>query len=348
MTTTDHNLEARKIQFSGKSSYTLALPKKWVEELGLHPGNLVNVMRQNDSTLIIIPTGVKAGGLKEEASIKVTKSDSKGSIVRKLVSAYLLGHNIIHVSGGQGTLTSQLRDAIKDAVRRYLIGTEIVADSSEGIVLQVLLSFPELGVKNALRRMFRIASSMHEDAVSSLRKIETDTARAVIKADDEVDRFGLYLIRQLNIAVQNDAILKEAGIASRRDCLDYRLIVKSVERVADHAGQIAQGVTALKKPPEESILSELLKMSHFALSLFDESGLALFKEDYLAADALIEKGRSIGEMQESLLAKIATGAQSETNRILPLIVEHLRRTAEYASDIAEVVLNMSIERVTTS
>jgi phosphate uptake regulator len=345
---TEHNLEARKIQFSGKSSYTLALPKKWVEELGLRPGNLVNVMRQNDSTLLIIPTGVKAGGLREEASIKVTKSDSRGSIVRKLISAYLLGYNSIHVSQGQGMLTSQLREAIKEAVRRYLIGTEVVADSSEGIILQVLLSFPELSVKNALRRMFRIASSMHEDAVASLGKIDKDVAQAVVKADDEVDRFGLYLIRQLNIAVQNDAILKEAGISSRRDCLDFRLIVKSVERVADHAGQIAEAVISLEKPPEERVLNELLKMSHFALSLFDESGLALFKEDYLAADSLIERGRSIGEMQESLVAKISSGAQSETNRVLPLIVEHLRRTAEYASDIAEVVLNMSIERVTST
>ncbi len=341
-------LEARKIQFSGKSSYTLALPKKWVEEIGLEPGSLVNVMRQSDSTLLIMPSGVKAGGLREEASIKVSRSETTGSAVRKVVSAYLLGHNSIHVSKGEGDLTSALREAIKDAVRRHLVGTEIVSDSSEGITLQVLLSYPELSVKNALRRMFRIAYSMHQDAVTSLSKADKDGAMAVMKADDEVDRFSLYLIRQLNIAVQNDGILKEAGISSRRDCLDYRLIVKTVERVADHAAQIAQGVTSLKKPPEDRILSSLNRMSQFALALFDESGLALFKEDYQGADALIEKEKSIGKMQEEALAVIGRGGQSDSNRILPLIVEHLRRTAEYATDIAEVVLNMSIGKVATA
>ncbi len=348
MTTSEHNLEARKIQFSGKSSYTLALPKNWVKELGLHPGNLINIMRQNDSTLLLMPIGVKPSGLSEEASIKVSKSETSGSAVRKVVSAYLLGHNIIQVTKGERELTSALRDSIKEAVRRYLVGTEIIADASDGITLQVLLSFPELSVKNALRRMFRIASSMHEDAVASLKTIDRDSAMGVVKADDEVDRFGLYLIRQLNIAVQNDGILKEADISSRRDCLDYRLIVKSVERVADHASKIAQGVTELKKPPEERILAELLRMSKFALTLFDESGLALFKADYQGADSLIEKGRSIGEMQDSLLALIGKRGQSESNRVLPLIVEHLRRTAEYASDIAEVVLNMSIGKVASA
>ncbi len=348
LTPPEHNLEARKIQFSGKSSYTLALPKKWVEELGLNPGNLINIMRQNDSTLLLMPTGVKAGGLSEEASIKVSKSETTGSVVRKVVSAYLLGHNIIQVTKGERELTSALRDSIKEAVRRYLVGTEIIADASDGITLQVLLSFPELSVKNALRRMFRIASSMHEDAVASLKTIDRDSAMGVVKADDEVDRFGLYLIRQLNIAVQNDGILREADISSRRDCLDYRLIVKSVERVADHASKIAQGVTQLKKPPEEKILTELLRMSKFAVTLFDESGLALFKADYQGADSLIEKGRSIGEMQDSLLTLIGKGGQSESNRVLPLIVEHLRRTAEYASDIAEVVLNMSIGKVASA
>ena len=50
------------------------------------------------------------------------------------------------------------------------------------------------------------------------------------------------------MVVQNDRILKEIGLTSPTDCLGYRLIVKSVERVADHASRIAQEVQAIKKP----------------------------------------------------------------------------------------------------
>jgi phosphate uptake regulator len=346
------NEEARKIQFSGKSSYMLALPKKWVEKMGLRPSDQVIVSEQDDSSLLVSPMQSRvAPKYGEEATVEISRGETLGSVVRRVVSAYLLGHNTIRVGakqkeieeGGRG-LTLAQRDAIKEATRKYLVGTELTADSIEGVELQVLLSYPELSVMNAIKRMFLLATSMHKEAISALRKLSKDTARGVIKADDEVDRFGLYVIRQLNIAMQNDTILKEVGIERRRDCLDYRLIVKSVERVADHASKIAEGVTMLERAPNESILSEMSRMSDFALSLFDESGLALFKSDYEAADKVVEKSRSITEMEQNLINKLdRQSSKLEPTHVLPLMVEDIRRTAEYASDIAEVVLNISME-----
>ena len=55
MSTEHQKGEVRKIQFSGKSSYMLALPKKWVEEMGLGAGDSVAVERQGDSSLIVTP-----------------------------------------------------------------------------------------------------------------------------------------------------------------------------------------------------------------------------------------------------------------------------------------------------
>ena len=76
------------------------------------------------------------------------------------------------------------------------------------MTLQVLLSYPELSVKNVLKRMFLIAESMHRDSIGRWSSCDKDTAAAVTKSDDEVDRFSLYAIRQLNMAVQNDFILE--------------------------------------------------------------------------------------------------------------------------------------------
>jgi phosphate uptake regulator len=332
--------ESRKIQFSGRSSYMVALPKRWIEEMGIRAGDRVMVRRQSDSSLLI--TSETKGAInREEAVIKVSRNESLGSLVRKLVSVYLIGHNIIYVKS-EGGLTSAQRDAIKEAMKRYLIGTEVVADSTDEMVMQVLLSYPELSVKNALKRMFLIAASMHKDSIAALKKLSKDTAKGVIKTDDEVDRFGLYVIRQLNIAIENDGILKETGIAVRRDCLDYRLIVKSVERVADHASKIAEIVVMMEERLPESIMSEIIQMSEFAINLFEESGLAVFKGEYGTADKIVEKSKSIVELQKKLLPS-EKKARSEFDNILPIIVEDIRRTAEYASDIAEVVLNTSIK-----
>jgi len=338
--------EARKIQFSGKSSYMLALPKKWVEEMGLRPGDQVMVARQNNTSLIIKAKGAASfGGDRGEVTIELSSKDNAGSLVRKLISLYVVGYNIIHVKGKEGGLTSTQRDVIKEAVRRHLIGTEVVADSISGTTLQVLLSYPQLSVENALKRMFLIAASMHKDAMLALRKLGRDSAKGVIKTDDEVDRFSLYIIRQLKMAVQNDHILKEIGLTTLRECLGYRLIVKSVERVADHASRIAQGILLIEKPLDESILGKITQLSDFALRLFEEAGLALFKRDYDAADNIVDKAKLLVAMEKDLLAAMERGKPIKSYHTIRLIVESIRRTAEYASDIAEITLNLTVEEV---
>jgi phosphate uptake regulator len=184
MSTEHQKGEVRKIQFSGKSSYMLALPKKWVEEMGLGAGDSVAVEKQGDSSLIVTPRVGKMAIGRSEAIIEVSSRNKTDSIVRQLISIYLLGYSTIQIKAREGPLTSMQRDAVKEATRRHLIGTEIIADSREGITLQVLLSYPELSVKNVLKRMFLISESMHRDAVRALAKGDKDTAAAVTKSDD--------------------------------------------------------------------------------------------------------------------------------------------------------------------
>jgi phosphate uptake regulator len=337
------NEEVRKIQFSGKSSYTLALPKKWVGEMMLAAGDTVTITRQGDSTLLISPRGGKTYGAKTEAVLEVSGKEKIDSTVRKLISVYLLGYSIIQLRAKEGSLNSTQREAIKEAARRHLIGTEIVADSREGMTLQVLLSYPELSIKNVLKRMFLITTSMHRDAIRALSKLDKDLATGVMKSDDEVDRFSLYAIRQLNMAAQSDLILKEVGLKTRRDCLDYRLMVKFVERVADHANKIASSMLSLENPLSALLQDKVLKMSEFAIGLFEESGLALFKGDYHSADGIVEQAELAAKMQDELLKLIEKGKERDSDEALSLIVEDIRRTAEYAGDIAEIVINMNTE-----
>jgi phosphate uptake regulator len=333
--------EVRKIQFSGKSSYMLALPKKWVEEMKLQPGDQIMVLRKGTASLIITPRGGAIPEELREAVIEATQNESSGALVRKMVSIYFMGYNIIHLKSKTGGLTSHQREIIKEAVRRHLVGTEIIADSIEGTTLQVLLSYPELSVENTLRRMFLLAASMHRDSMLSLRKLEVDSANAVIKSDDEVDRFSIYVIRQLNMAVQSERILREIGLTSIRDCLGYRLIVKSVERVADHASGIAEKVLNIEEPLDENTLTKIIQLSEFSLNHFEKSGQALFRQDYNAADKIVEKAELISEMQNDLLASIEVDKTISSYHPIRLITEDIRRTMEYASDIAEIVLNMT-------
>ena len=148
---------------------------------------------------MITPKVSKPYGSKAEAVVEISPGARATSSARRLISVYLLGYSVIHVKGKEGALTSNQRNAIKEVMRRHLIGTEIISESNEEITLQVLLSYPDLSVKSVVKRMFLITTAMHKDVMVALKDFTKDSATGIMNSDDEVDRFSLYAIRQLNI-----------------------------------------------------------------------------------------------------------------------------------------------------
>jgi phosphate uptake regulator len=337
--------EARKLQVTGGSTYIISLPREWVTRNQLRKGGSLILREEVDGSLSLVPSGLARQERKEDAFMRVSRKDESDAIIRKTVSAYLVGYNVIHLMAqSQEQLSSQQRNALKDFARRYLVGTEIVTDTPSELTLQILLSYPELTVESALRRMSIITSSMHKDSMTALRDLDHQLANAVIDTDTEVDRFNLYIIRQLKLAIANPRIIAEIGLSGARDCLGYRLITKSVERTADHAVSIAENVLPLKKKVNEETLGEIENMSILAISAFEDAIDSLFKHDFNLAESVIEKTKGIAKLEkEAVHSSQKTGIEEIAN--LRLLIESVRRTAEYASDIAEVVLNMNIQSV---
>ena len=337
--------EVRKLQITGGSTYIVSLPKRWVEQVGLQRGSAVNIVQMDDLTLCIQPGGAKVEDRVRRAVITITDSEevTPKSLIRRLVSAYLVGYNIIQFRNPDRRIETSQRYAVKDFTRKKLVGTEILSDLPRELTLQVLLSHTELSVKDALRRMSIIAASMHRDAIITLRMDDAQIAREIISMDDEVDRFSLYIIRLLKAAVSDSRVLQEIGLRTPRECLGYRLITKSVERMADHAVNIAQDSLALTLSTlNEEILDELKKMSESALSVFEDAVDALFDGDYASADGVFNMAEETRGMEAGVIQKIIKNAPPEDVPALRLIIESIMRTSEYGSDIAETVLNMTI------
>ena len=81
--------ETRKIQFTGKSSYIVSLPKQWITELGLKKGDQIRMVRQGSSSLQIYPPKFHAKiSQKEDATIEIDNEEEPKSIIRKLISLY--------------------------------------------------------------------------------------------------------------------------------------------------------------------------------------------------------------------------------------------------------------------
>jgi phosphate uptake regulator len=339
----DHR-DVRKVQFTGRSTYVLSLPKRWIEEMHLKAGDQVTLVRELDNSLSIVPIFSAARESHNEVTALILPSESGNTLKRKVVSMYLSGYNIIHLKIKSGRMNPALREAVREVVRRNLVGTEMISDASDNITLQVLLSLPELSINTAIRRMYLIASSMHKDALSALAELNYELAKEVIRSDDEVDRFSLYVFRNLVMAMQNGRVLREMGLKNPSDGLSYRVAAKSIERIADHAYNIADKAIMLRDKIPKDSLQKIEKMSHLALTVLNDSVESLLRRDYQLADKTVDNAKNIRTLEDEVLKAIEKDKIRDISNI-KLVLEDIRRTAEYASDIAEAAMNQTIDEV---
>jgi antitoxin component of MazEF toxin-antitoxin module len=123
ITQLDHR-DVRKVQFTGRSTYVLSLPKKWIEEMHLKAGDQVTLVRELDNSLSVIPIFTAARESLNEVTTFISPRESGNTLRRKVVSIYLAGYNIIHLKIKSGRMNPELRDAVRELVRRNLVGTK--------------------------------------------------------------------------------------------------------------------------------------------------------------------------------------------------------------------------------
>lgn len=333
--------DVRRLQRTGQSTFIVSLPKNWVEEMKLGKGDLVTILRHGDQSLLLSPRDIRKATENLEVTLQISSSENPNSIIRKLIALYFSGFRIIKIK--DNIITPEQRDVIKGFVRRKFVGTEIVTESRSEITLHVLLSYAELPIDTAMRRMSLLATSMHQDVIVALKELNYELANQVSKMDDEIDRFNFYIIRQLNTTLQRINPPGEMGLESLSECLGYRLITKAVERIADHAARIADNVQLINEPINQDIYEKIDEMSIFSTSMFEASISSLFKRDVGLADEVVQRKAVIERQESELIRFIFTHEQSvDTVSSLRLIVESLKRVSDYSSDIAEIVIDMMV------
>jgi phosphate transport system protein len=84
-------------------------------------------------------------------------------------------------------------------------------------------------------RMVELAVSMVKDALDAFARRDVDLARDVIARDDEEDQLKSQTFNELIQLMQSDASTIQRG-------MDIILIARNLERIADHATNIAEDV----------------------------------------------------------------------------------------------------------
>jgi phosphate uptake regulator len=331
--------EERRLQVTGGSTYIVSLPKWWINAVGLGKGDAVSLSPQPGGGLLILPA--RSRGRERRSGVLVARSlEDREEVVRKLLAMYLAGYDAIEVRfEDQGM--AELRSYLKSIVRHKMVGVEVVDESQSSIVVRCLLRYSELPLRSVVDRMRVLSLLMVQDAVKAVMEGDAPLAQDVISRDDDVDRLYFLSTRQLRDAISNPVVAGEIGLRSPGDALGYRLITKSLERVADHATSIAQATFTVGRLPER-LSDRFAELSSMAVNVVEDSVRALNLMDERVAMRSISLAQEVVKYEERL-GREAFDASAVIAAGVRLMLESVRRVAEYGSDIAEATLNMIAE-----
>ncbi|MCS6851491.1 MAG: phosphate signaling complex protein PhoU [Gemmataceae bacterium] len=113
---------------------------------------------------------------------------------------------------------------------------DLAVDIAERAV--ALHRLPLIPIPNDLQRMTDLATSMVRQSLDAFVHLDARLARRVIRLDDEVDRYNREIIDELVRLMQQSPEMVEAG-------LSLFSVTRHVERIADHATNIAEDVVYL-------------------------------------------------------------------------------------------------------
>jgi len=338
----ENTKQTRKIQLSGGSTYIISLPKNWIEELKIKVGENITIVKNSNQSLTLFPRE-QEDRKNTTAVIYSSQKDSGDSVKRKIIAAYLAGYKTIQIKTNGMKISSEHSRSVRELVRLSMIGTEIVESSSEAMTIQILTRLPELSFETALKRMYLMATNMVKESIESLEEADTSHADAVVNMDDEVDRFGLYMRRNLVLAVGNENILQDMGLKKPSDCLEYRTIVSKIERIGDHASLIAKRIKFIEEKIDPKIMIKIKKLSEKSLEVFEEAITAVQNHDFQKGENVAEKVGKVIEEEKEIMSRIKEREKNST--IIKFVLEDLRRIAEYSSDIAEVAIDENIHSI---
>src|SRR5947208_2617203 len=228
-----NSVELRKLQMTGGASYTVSLPKDWVKEQGLKVGDIVAIMPRSDSSLTLIPhekipTGKNRGA---EVTVSPSKEQDKEQILRTILAQYLAGYDIIRVRFPI-TTRPDLRTYLREAARKMFVGSEIIEESRDELIVQCLSSYGDLPAPKVISRMSLIAKLMLRDAEDSLK--------ALAKSDGILANKSIASAESVEREAENVMDKLFTFKLSPKSTVAVRLVLESLKRISEYSEDVAE------------------------------------------------------------------------------------------------------------
>jgi len=201
-------------------------------------------------------------------------------------------------------------------------------------------------LKNQLLQMSGLSERIIRKAVEALQRRDAALAAEVLAEDKAIDRLEIDIEeRCVNLLALQQPLAR-----------DLRLITSSIkisndlERVGDHAVNIAGCALELARRPATPPLEDLPQMAESAIGMLRDALDAFVRQDADAARQLCRRDDVVDALNRrifgQLLARmVASPSQIEPSMTLVLVSRNLERIGDLATNVAEEVVFIAEARV---
>jgi len=199
------------------------------------------------------------------------------------------------------------------------------------------------------KMLFEMASSVEEMIAKSIKALEENNmilAEDVIKSDEKVN--------EMEIEIDNQCIRILALLhPEAEDLRTVTMIMKinnDLERIGDHAVNIAEMALYLADKPPVKPLIDIPKMAEKAIEMLQESLDAFVNKDAELAVQVCNKDDEVDALEPQIVRELVTYMISDPQTIdraltLILIARGLERVADLATNIAEDAYYMASGKI---
>ena len=178
-------------------------------------------------------------------------------------------------------------------------------------------------------------------AMQSLVERDTNLAKEVLAHDDVIDRLELEIDR----ATIEIFALQQPAASDLRFVIAATKITPVLERIADHAGNIASAAIELNQEPALTKYVDLPRMASLSAEMLGKAIDAFTRGDSAAARQVIALDKEIDDIYHRVFGELIGFMVSEpstSTRVAHLlfVVKHIERIGDYVKDICELTVYM--------
>ncbi len=323
-------MEKRKIQRTGGSSFSITLPKKWVEAHKLKEQDFVASF-QDGNYLIIFPASIVQKRPKGEIHLDALKEEE---LKRELIACYISGCDEIRVLGEP--ITKEKRLVVRKTTQ-MLIGFEIIEDSTNQIILRNILHQETFSLRENMEKMFLMAYLMFQDSITSVCENKKSLAQDVIERDYDIDKLYFLVLRQNHYLCQKKFSEEKLNLALT-ETLFYEGIAVQLERIADHAVKIAQIVVDGHLPFPRKLNQALQDAAPKILHLLKEAEYSVKNIDKIKAHKILNEAPKINKIIDIFSLEVIKQGFARAG----ILSDSIDRLYGYIKNIAELTIDQSV------